>query len=65
MVKNNLQKGERLFTRSETLDYFQITAPTLMKWVEQGIIKRTKINRRVYFTQSEINRVLTNQTNSQ
>lgn len=49
---------DKLLTRKEVMKLLSITAPTLSGWQRKGIIKAHRINRRVYFRQSDIDKAL-------
>ena len=47
-------ENEGLMSRYEVLDYFDISAPTLTRWVKNGSIRKIKIGAKVFFQRSEI-----------
>jgi predicted DNA-binding transcriptional regulator AlpA len=59
----NLKK-DNLLTQKETLEKFQITVATLWRWNKFGIIKSSKVGGRVYYPETEIQRVLSLRSNS-
>lgn len=48
---------EKLYTREEVLSKFQICPATLCTWQKNGIIIPKKLGNRVYYPESEINRL--------
>ncbi len=51
-------KKEKLFTRKETIEIFKIAEASLWRWDQLGIIKSTKVGGRKYYSESEIQRIL-------
>lgn len=49
----------RLYTAREAAHVFRRTTRTLRTWVKRGILRPTIVNRSVYFTEAEVNRVIT------
>lgn len=45
---------DRLLTRKETAEYFQVSLPTLREWEKKGDIKPIRKGNRVYFRESEL-----------
>lgn len=49
----------KIYTRIETAKKFKVTAATLRNWERNGCIEApSRIGRRVYFTEDQINRIL-------
>jgi len=57
-IQNNPQKQDPvqsdLMTRYEVMQYFDISAPTIQRWVKKGTLNKIKVGRRVFFRRSEI-----------
>tara|TARA_R110000868_G_scaffold93190_1_gene258036 strand:+ start:2001 stop:2279 length:279 start_codon:yes stop_codon:yes gene_type:complete len=55
-LKANLQpkQSERLMTRTETADYFQISLSTLWHWTKKGMLNSYGIGNKVYYKLNEI-----------
>jgi excisionase family DNA binding protein len=57
-IQNNHQKQDPvqsdLMTRYEVMQYFDISAPTIQRWVKKGTLNKIKVGRRVFFRRSEI-----------
>ena len=43
-----------LMTRFEVMEYFEISAPTIQRWVKKGTLRKIKVGHKVYFNKSEI-----------
>ena len=41
-------------TRYEVMQYFNISAPTIQRWVKKGTLNKIKVGRKVFFRRSEI-----------
>ena len=58
IVLNNPQKQDPvksdLMTRYEVMQYFNISAPTIQRWVKKGTLNKIKVGRKVFFRRSEI-----------
>lgn len=50
-------QNEKVFTRSEVIDKFQVCSATLWRWDKIGLIKSKKIGNRRYYPESEIKRL--------
>lgn len=48
----------KIFTRNEFAEKLQVSLTTLFNWEKQGIIKPSRIGRRVYFTEAHLNEIL-------
>ena len=57
-IQNNTQKQDpvqsNLMTRYEVIQYFNISAPTIQRWVKKGTLNKIKVGRKVFFRRSEI-----------
>ena len=57
-IQNNPQKQDPvqsdLMTRYEVMQYFNISAPTIQRWVKKGTLNKIKVGRKVFFRRSEI-----------
>ena len=57
-IQNNTQKQDpvqsNLMTRYEVMQYFNISAPTIQRWVKKGTLNKIKVGRKVFFRRSEI-----------
>tara|TARA_R110001606_G_C15261088_1_gene638447 strand:+ start:460 stop:708 length:249 start_codon:yes stop_codon:yes gene_type:complete len=57
-IQNNTQKQDPvqsdLMTRYEVMQYFNISAPTIQRWVKKGTLNKIKVGRKVFFRRSEI-----------
>jgi len=51
-------KTNKPFTKNEVRDLFQVSLPTIDKWVRTGLIERVSIGKRVYFTYDSISNLL-------
>lgn len=57
-------KKEKLLTRKEVIEKFQIAEATIWRWTKHKIIEAKKVGGRVYYPESEIQRVLSLRSNS-
>lgn len=54
---NTLQKGNETpdyYTRDEVSKLLKVSLTTLFHWNNQGVLKQSKIGRRVYYLRSEV-----------
>ncbi len=51
-------KDEKVFTREEVIAKFEITPATLWRWTKHKIIHSKRVGGRVYYPESEINRLI-------
>lgn len=51
------QREEKVYTREEVLEKFDISSTTLCSWQKRGIIRYRKIGNRVFYPESEIKRL--------
>ena len=51
-------KTEKVFTRDEVIQKFKISNSTLYRWTKYGLIKSTTIGQRVYYSESEIEKLI-------
>lgn len=52
--KNDL----KLFTREETAKLFSVSLPTINNWTKKGVINAITVGNRVYYSKTEIDRVI-------
>lgn len=57
-LKEAKNEPQKMYTRHEACQVLHITKPTLWKWEKQGDINGVRVNRRVLYSEDEINRVL-------
>ena len=55
-------REDKLYTREEAIEIFNVSAATIWRWVKVGIIKSKRVGKRVYFPESEIRRLTTLKT---
>lgn len=48
------QSPDKLLTQTEACTYLKVSKPTLIAWTKQGIIKSTKLERRVYYKANDL-----------
>ncbi len=48
------KNGKDLMTRFEVMEYFNISAPTINRWVKKGTLRKVKVGHKVFFNRSEI-----------
>lgn len=53
-----LNHQEKVFTRQDVCTNFNISYATLNRWEKNELIKGVKIGRRKYYTEKEINKLL-------
>jgi len=64
-AKTILEKHqEKLFTREEILNKFQICSATLWRWDKLGLISSKKIGRRRYYSESELSELISKKGNT-
>ncbi|HNQ67811.1 MAG TPA: helix-turn-helix domain-containing protein [Bacteroidales bacterium] len=51
-------KTEKVFTREEVVIKFNICAATLWRWTKYGHLKSKKIGGRVYYSESEVEKLI-------
>lgn len=49
---------EKIYSRSEVIDKFQVCSATLWRWDKMGLIKGRKVGNRRYYSESEIQRIM-------
>ena len=49
---------EKVYSRNEILEKFDITGATLWRWQNSGVIKSKKIGGRIYYSESEVKKVM-------
>jgi len=52
----------KYYTRKEAADLLKITLTTLHRWTTSGLIQKSKIEGKVLYPETEINRVLSGHT---
>lgn len=57
-IKEASDAPQKMYSREEASQVLHITIPTLWKWEKEGVINGVRVNRRVLFSEDEINRVL-------
>jgi len=55
-------KKEKLFTRTEVRDLLHVSDATLWRWDKNGIVNGKKIGNRRYYTEADVNELLTSKT---
>lgn len=50
-------KNEKLLTRTEVVEKFQVSEATLWRWTKHKIIHSKRVGGRVYYPESEIERL--------
>lgn len=48
------EKEERPLSRAEACEFFGVSANTIKKWTDEGLLQPTTIKRRVYFKKSDL-----------
>jgi excisionase family DNA binding protein len=48
------QAPDKLLTQTEACKYLRVSKPTLIAWTKQGVIKSTKLERRVYYKETDL-----------
>lgn len=51
-------KNEKFLTRSELIERFQVSEATLWRWTKHKIIHSKRVGGRVYYPESEVNRLI-------
>jgi excisionase family DNA binding protein len=51
---NSPQTSDKLLTQAQACQYLNISKPTMIAWAKQGIVKSTKLERRVYYKESDL-----------
>lgn len=57
-LKDAKNEPKKMYTRFEACKALHITQPTLWRWEREGVINGVRVNRRVLYSEDEINRVL-------
>lgn len=58
-VKSYLQKhDEKIYSRQQVTEKFGICSTTLWRWDKMGLIESKKIGNRVFYSESEIKRLI-------
>lgn len=52
-------KEDKIFSRKQVIEKFGICSTTLWRWEKYNLIEKVKVGNRIFFTESEIKRVLT------
>ena len=60
-IKQNFVKTEteKLLTRDQTADYFNVSTVTIWQWTKKNLLKSYKIANKIYYKQAEIETALT------
>ena len=60
MSNTEIANKESLLSREQVMKLFGVSSATLWAWEKEGIIKKHKMKRRVYYFESEIMDTLKN-----
>ena len=56
-----MENNKKIFTRREAAKLLDVSLGTLQNWERAGHIKPSRIGRRVYFTETQIDKALNGQ----
>ncbi len=57
------KQQEKLYTRKEVLEKFQISAATLCRWYNHGEINKIRVGGRIMYSETEIQRIIIAKSN--